>query len=65
MMRAVADASSAVDAEFVYDVRLAVMHANRLGGAVFDTVDTALAGSFVEPHGADKFIHGRSLLSIK
>ena len=68
MMRTVADASAAVDAELVYDVRLSVMHADCLGGTVFDAVDTSLTGRFFQSHRTHKFIvvvfHRHVLLSV-
>ena len=44
MVRTVVDASSAVDTEFIDDMRLSVMYSDRLGRTVFDAVDAALAG---------------------
>ena len=60
MMGAVSDASAAVDAEPVYDMRFAVMYPDRLRGAVLDAVDASPAGRFLKPYGADEFIivHG-------
>ena len=39
MVRAVADAPAAVDAELVYDMGFPVMYADRLGRAVLDAVE--------------------------
>ena len=56
VMRTVQDASAAVNAEFIYNMRLSVMYPDRLGRAVLDTVDTALAGGFFQADRTHKFI---------
>ena len=67
MMRTVADASAAVDTEFVYDMCFPVMYPDRLGRTVLDAVDASLTGGFAQPHRAHKFVVGQrpSLLSLK
>ena len=56
MVRTVSDASAAVDTELVYDMGFPVMYPDRLGGAVFDAVDTSLTGRFPKPYGTYEFI---------
>ena len=56
VMRAVRYASAAVDAEFVYDVSFSVMYPDCLGRTVFDTVDAAAAGRFLQSDRTYEFI---------
>lgn len=64
MMRTIADTSAAVDTEFIYDMCFAVVHADCLGRAIFDTVDTALAGILIKAHRTDEFVHLSPFLSL-
>ena len=56
VMRAVTDASAAVNAEFVYDMSFPAMYPDRLGRTVLDAVDASLTGGFAQAHGAHEFV---------
>ena len=57
MVGTVPHAAAAVDAEFIYDVRLAVMYPDGLCGTLFHAVEASPAGSFVQLYGTDEFVH--------
>ena len=57
VMGAYPDTLAAVNAEFFVDPGFAILHANCLGGAALDTVDTALAQFLIQSYGMVKLIH--------
>ena len=57
VMGAYPDTLAAVNAEFFVDPGFAILHADCLGGAALDTVDTALAQFLIQSYGMVKLIH--------
>jgi len=63
MMRTDADALAAVDAALGQDMRLAVAHADGLGGATLDAVDAPFAQVLVQGDRVNEFFQACRLLS--
>src|SRR5699024_5979866 len=63
VVRANADAFAAVDAALFQNMRFAIAHANRLGGAALDAVDAAHAKFFVQHDRMGKLLQRGRLLS--
>ena len=64
-MRAVSETTSAVDTEFRVNFCLSILYPDRLGRAVFDTVDASGAGFFIKLYRINEFIQKVFLLPFK